>query len=84
MPTAIRSLICRCSRLVGHPVAVNPDGELEDVAHDRGWPVVVFARKTKQAIALGASSTAAVSVAVGSLPARHAGTAGSSSAPRRR
>ena len=29
--------------LVGHPVAVNPDGELEDVAHDRGWPVVVFA-----------------------------------------
>ncbi|HUP16581.1 MAG TPA: HAD family hydrolase [Acidimicrobiia bacterium] len=58
---------------VGHPVAVNPDGELEDVAHDRGWPVVVFARKTKQAIAVGASSTAAVSVAVGTylLGRRH-------------
>ena len=34
--------------LVGHPVAVNPDGPLEDVAHDRGWPIVVFARKTKR------------------------------------
>jgi HAD superfamily hydrolase (TIGR01490 family) len=58
---------------VGHPVAVNPDGELEDVAHDRGWPVVVFARKTKQAIAVGASSTAAVSIAVGTylLGRRH-------------
>ena len=58
---------------VGHPVAVNPDGILEDVAHDRGWPVVVFARKTKQAIAVGASSTAVVSVAVGTylLGRRH-------------
>ena len=60
---------------VGHPVAVNPDGELEDVAHDRGWPVVVFARKTKQAIAVGepSSSTAAVSIAVGTylLGRRH-------------
>lgn len=59
--------------MVGHPVAVNPDGELEDIAHDRGWPVVIFARKTKQAIALGASTTAAVSVAVGTylLGRRH-------------
>jgi HAD superfamily hydrolase (TIGR01490 family) len=58
---------------VGHPVAVNPDGQLEDVAHERGWPVVVFARKTKQAIAVGASSTLAVSVAVGTylLGRRH-------------
>ncbi len=42
--------------LVGHPVAVNPDGPLEDVAHDRGWPIVVFARKTKRAIALGTAT----------------------------
>ncbi|MGH8927313.1 MAG: HAD family hydrolase, partial [Acidimicrobiia bacterium] len=58
---------------VGHPVAVNPDSELEDIAHDRGWPVVIFARKTKQAVAVGAGSTAAVSVAVGTylLGRRH-------------
>ncbi|MGD2044273.1 MAG: hypothetical protein PVJ28_11525, partial [Acidimicrobiia bacterium] len=37
--------------LVGHPVAVNPDSELGAIAHDRGWPVVVFARKTKRAFA---------------------------------
>lgn len=29
---------------VGHPVAVNPDRELRDVAEERGWPVVEFAR----------------------------------------
>lgn len=59
--------------MVGHPVAVNPDGDLEDIAHDRGWPVVIFARKTKQAIAVGAGSTAAVSVAIGTylLGRRH-------------
>ena len=25
--------------LVGHPVAVNPDGELRAVATERGWPI---------------------------------------------
>jgi HAD superfamily hydrolase (TIGR01490 family) len=49
--------------LVGHPVAVNPDGPLEDVAHDRGWPIVVFARKTKRAIALGTATAGAVMTA---------------------
>jgi hypothetical protein len=49
---------------VGHPVAVNPDSELDAIAHDRGWPVVIFARKTKQAIAVGAVSTVAVTGAV--------------------
>ncbi|HEY7563380.1 MAG TPA: HAD family hydrolase [Acidimicrobiia bacterium] len=59
--------------LVGHPVAVNPDGELEDIAHDRGWPVVIFSRKTKQALAVGAGTTAAISIAVGTylLGRRH-------------
>lgn len=38
--------------LVGHPVAVNPDSELETIAHQRGWPIVIFARKTKRAIAI--------------------------------
>ncbi len=49
---------------VGHPVAVNPDSELDAVAHERGWPVVIFARKTKRAIAASALGTVAVSTAV--------------------
>jgi HAD superfamily hydrolase (TIGR01490 family) len=48
---------------VGHPVAVNPDSELDTVSHERGWPVVIFARKTKRAIAVSAlSSVAAAAV----------------------
>ena len=47
--------------LVGHPVAVNPDSELGSFARDRGWPVVIFARKTKRAIAV--SGVAAMTVA---------------------
>ncbi|MGH8924405.1 MAG: HAD family hydrolase [Acidimicrobiia bacterium] len=59
---------------VGHPVAVNPDGELEDVAHDRGWPVVIFARKTKRAIALGLGTSAAAGLALGTYAlGRHQG-----------
>jgi HAD superfamily hydrolase (TIGR01490 family) len=49
--------------LVGHPVAVNPDSELDSVAHERGWPVVIFARKTKRAIAVSALGTVAASTA---------------------
>lgn len=44
---------------VGHPVAVNPDGELERIAYERGWPIVIFARRTKRAIALGSAATLA-------------------------
>lgn len=36
--------------LVGHPVAVNPDRPLETVAQQRGWPMVEFARRTKQVV----------------------------------
>jgi HAD superfamily hydrolase (TIGR01490 family) len=36
--------------MVGHPVAVNPDSPLEAVAHQRGWPIVIFARRTKQVV----------------------------------
>ena len=39
--------------LVGHPVAVNPDSQLDSIAHERGWPIVIFARKTKRVIAFG-------------------------------
>jgi len=48
---------------VGHPVAVNPDSELDTVAHERGWPVVIFARRTKRAVAVSAMGTVAVSAA---------------------
>lgn len=60
--------------LVGHPVAVNPDSQLLAEAHARGWPVVIFARKTKQALAAGAVSTALVATGVVAyLRGRHDG-----------
>ncbi|MGA0946631.1 MAG: HAD family hydrolase [Candidatus Nanopelagicales bacterium] len=34
--------------LVGHAVAVNPDRGLEALARSRGWPIVIFARRTKR------------------------------------
>lgn len=51
---------------VGHPVAVNPDSDLQATARERGWPVVIFAHKTKRAIAfsgVGAGSATATVVA---------------------
>jgi HAD superfamily hydrolase (TIGR01490 family) len=49
--------------LVGHPVAVNPDSDLDTLSHERGWPIVIFARKKKRAFAfsgvIAASMTAA-------------------------
>jgi HAD superfamily hydrolase (TIGR01490 family) len=58
---------------VGHPVAVNPDRELDEISHERGWPIVIFARKTKRAIALGGTASAGLAMAVGSyvLGRRH-------------
>lgn len=49
--------------LVGHPVAVNPDSELAEVARDRGWPIVIFARKTKRAVAFSSVVTVSVTAA---------------------
>lgn len=40
-------------KLVGHPVTVNPDGHLEEVAYEFGWPIVIFARRTKRVVAAG-------------------------------
>jgi HAD superfamily hydrolase (TIGR01490 family) len=50
---------------VGHPVAVNPDSELDNLAHERGWPVVIFARKTKRVVAF--SSVAVISAAAAAV-----------------
>jgi HAD superfamily hydrolase (TIGR01490 family) len=48
---------------VGHPVAVNPDSKLERIARRRGWPIVIFSRRTKEVVrrttqAVGASALA--------------------------
>ena len=36
--------------LVGIPVAINPDAKLADVAYERGWPVVQFAKPRHRAV----------------------------------
>lgn len=53
--------------LVGIPIAVNPDSKLADVAYERGWPVVQFAkphhvaaRRLKGGATIGAAFAAGV------------------------
>jgi HAD superfamily hydrolase (TIGR01490 family) len=48
---------------VGHPVAVNPDGRLGAAAATRGWPVVIFRRRTRQVVRRSTAGAAAVSLA---------------------
>ncbi len=50
--------------LVGHPVAVNPDAHLASVAYQRGWPVVIFARRTKRALAVAGMTATVVGTGV--------------------
>lgn len=59
--------------LVGHPVAVNPDSELGAIARERGWPIVIFARKTKRAMAFsGVAALTASAAGIGyALGRRH-------------
>jgi HAD superfamily hydrolase (TIGR01490 family) len=49
--------------MVGHPVAVNPDRPLESVAHQRGWPLVIFSRRTKQVVKTTTASAGAAGLA---------------------
>lgn len=72
--------------LVGHPVAVNPDSELDTVAHERGWPVVIFARRTKRAIAFSGVGlgTAIASLAAYALGRRHGKSSALAQIGRRR
>jgi HAD superfamily hydrolase (TIGR01490 family) len=49
--------------VVGHPVAVNPDGALERVAHERGWPVVTFSRKRKTVVRASSAGVGALALA---------------------
>lgn len=54
--------------LVGHPVAVNPDRPLQQLAYVRGWPIVEFSRRRKLVIkrttALAATAGAAAAAYV--------------------
>jgi HAD superfamily hydrolase (TIGR01490 family) len=54
---------------VGHPVAVNPDGRLARAAHDRGWPIVIFRRRTRTVV----RRTSALVGAAGAAGAAFAG-----------
>jgi HAD superfamily hydrolase (TIGR01490 family) len=63
--------------VVGHPVAVNPDGPLARTAEERGWPVVRFHRRTRKVVrrtslAMGAAAVAGGAFAAG-LKAGRAG-----------
>jgi HAD superfamily hydrolase (TIGR01490 family) len=48
---------------VGHPVAVNPDARLGAVAAERGWPVVIFRRRTKQVVRRSTAGVGAAALA---------------------
>jgi hypothetical protein len=52
---------------VGHPVAVNPDSKLERIAHRRGWPIVIFSRRTKAVVRRTSQGVGATSLAIGSF-----------------
>jgi HAD superfamily hydrolase (TIGR01490 family) len=54
-------------RLVGHPVAVNPDSELGRVARMEGWEVLRFERLGRRLRVLGAAGVAAALGGLGSV-----------------
>jgi hypothetical protein len=53
-------------RLVGHPVAVNPDSELLAVARSEGWEVLRFERLGRRLKTAAALTGAAVAGGAGS------------------
>ncbi len=59
--------------VVGHPVAVNPDRELERIARARGWPIVEFSRTAKRVVRTTTAATGAAGLALGTylLGRRH-------------
>jgi len=50
--------------LVGNAVAVNPDSELSDLSRRKGWPVVVFAQRSKMLIRRSSTATFATAAIV--------------------
>ena len=47
-------------KIVGNAVAVNPDAELTELSRQQGWPVVVFAQRSKMLIRRSTTITLAV------------------------
>jgi HAD superfamily hydrolase (TIGR01490 family) len=66
-------------RLVGHPVAVNPDATLARVARDEGWEILRFERLGRRIRVAGAAVVAAAAGGLGSIALQRR-----SSPPRRR
>jgi HAD superfamily hydrolase (TIGR01490 family) len=66
-------------RLVGHPVAVNPDAELTRIARAEGWEVLRFERLGRRLRVVGAAGIAAALGGLGSVVLSRR-----SSPPRRR
>jgi hypothetical protein len=54
-------------RAVGHPVAVNPDATLAQVARDEGWEVLRFERLGRRLAIAGSAVAAATLGGLGSL-----------------
>jgi HAD superfamily hydrolase (TIGR01490 family) len=54
-------------RAVGHPVAVNPDGELARIARREGWQVLRFDRLGRRLKGAAALTAAAVAGGIGSV-----------------
>jgi phosphoserine phosphatase len=54
-------------RLVGHPVAVNPDAELGRIARAEGWEVLRFERLGRRLRVAGAATVAAALGGLGSV-----------------
>lgn len=54
---------------VGHPVAVNPDNQLERHARQHGWPIVIFSQRTKTVIRRTATGLASAGLAAGGFTA---------------
>ncbi|TMK68934.1 MAG: HAD family hydrolase [Actinobacteria bacterium] len=57
-------------RAVGHPVAVNPDTELAEIAVEEGWRVMRFERLGRQLAIAGATLVAAAVGGTGTVLAR--------------
>ncbi len=70
-------------RLVGHPVAVNPDAELARVAREDGWEVLRFERLGRRLKAAAALTGAAVAGGAGSAALATRGRRGARPVKRR-
>ncbi len=57
-------------RLVGHPVAVNPDKELARVAREAGWEIMRFERLGRRLRVVSAATLAAGIGGLGSVVIR--------------